>query len=34
MELEGFEMLPDEGGGIFKMYACKACKTTDKRKRE
>lgn len=34
MELEGFEMLPDEGGGIFKIFVCKACKTTDKRKRE
>lgn len=34
MELDGFEMLPDEGGGIFKMYSCKACKTTDKRKRD
>lgn len=34
MELEGFEMLPDEGGGIFKIFVCKACKTTDKRKRD
>ena len=34
MELEGFEMLPDDGGGIFKIYVCKACKTTDKRKRD
>lgn len=34
MELEGFEMLPDDGGGIFKIFVCKACKTTDKRKRD
>jgi len=34
MELDGFEMLPDDGGGIFKIYVCKACKTTDKRKRD
>ncbi len=34
MELEGYEMLPDDGGGIFKIFACKACKTTDKRKRD
>jgi hypothetical protein len=34
MELEGFEMLPDDGGGIFKIFVCKPCKTTDKRKRD
>jgi hypothetical protein len=34
MELEGYEMLPDEGGGIFKIFVCKTCKTTDKRKRD
>jgi len=34
MELEGYEMLPDDGGGIFKIFVCKPCKTTDKRKRD
>lgn len=34
MELEGYEMLPDDGGGIYKIFVCKPCKTTDKRKRD
>jgi hypothetical protein len=34
MEFEGYEMLEDNGGGIYKIFVCKACKTTDKRKRD
>ena len=34
MEFEGYEMLEDNGGGIYKIFVCKPCKTTDKRKRE
>lgn len=34
MTFDRFEMLPDDGGGIFKFYVCKECKTEAKRKRD
>lgn len=34
MVFDRYEMLPDDGGGIFRIFICKECKTEAKRKRD